>query len=107
LWEKLAERLVDLNLLTDLDLEALEVLCEAWQRYHELADVVNRVGAFFETDRGYIAEHPAVRLRQTQISTIERLWKQFGLTPLSRESLDLDMGGDDSSDLLKFAAKRA
>jgi len=106
LWQKLARRLVELKLLTDLDLEALEILCDAWRRYQELAPFTTAETMFVITDRGYVVEHPAVRLRQSAINTMSKIWRQFGLTPLTRESLDIDLSSEDDDDLLKFASMR-
>lgn len=106
LWERLTSELVQLRMLTHLDVDALRVLCDAWHQYLALADYADPAKAFFCTDKGYIVEHPGVRLRYQAGQTCERLWKKFGLTPLDRERLEVDLAGEDPDDIQAFARKR-
>jgi len=106
LWTKLADHLVALNLLSPLDLEALAVLCDAWELYVSLAEYATPDQAFFVTETGYVAEHPAVRMRAKAVAQMSALWRQFGLTPLTRENLDVDLQSTGDDSITSFASKR-
>jgi len=105
LWKKLAGQLVELKVLTVLDLEALHVLCDAWQTWLRLERYADPANAFFTTDKGYVAQHPGVQLRAAAAKTCAACWRQFGLTPLTREALDFELGENDN-DLASFADGR-
>ena len=107
LWEALAPQLVELSVLAELDLPALAVLCNEWQAYIELgkvaADPKKRI---VRAKSGYPVEHPAVRLRQTAVKNLASLWRQFGLTPLTRENLDVDLAANNADSLAAYAERR-
>lgn len=106
LWQKLANQLVELQLLTPLDVEALVVLCEAWQQYLDLSAYALAENSFITTKTGYVAEHPGVRMRKQAAGLLLQLWRQFGLTPLTRENLDVDLQAATEDSLGAFAGRR-
>lgn len=90
LWRKVAELLVTAKVLTTADLEALSVLCDTWSEYLE-AKVLADADPYFETEKGYIVEHPAVRRMHTARDRLDRLWSRFGLTPSARQGMDWEI----------------
>lgn len=107
LWVRLAAHLVKLQVLSVLDLEALRVLCDQWQLYCSLAEYDDPVKMFVTSDRGNWSEHPAVKRRAEAAKACERIWRLFGLTPLDRESLEIDLASGDNDEIGTFAASRA
>lgn len=107
LWHRVAPYLVDLGLLSVLDVDALRVLCESWQVYCSLAEYDSPDMMFVVSDRGNVSEHPAVKRRALAAETCQRLWKLFGLTPADREKMEVDIPQqDDGPDIHKFARSR-
>ena len=98
LWHKVTAHLVALGRLSAVDLEAVRVLCDTWQLYHDLARYGNISNALFKTKSGYMQEHPGWRMRQKAADRLEKLWRKFGLTPLDRVGLDIQLGGDEDED---------
>lgn len=108
-WQRLAPLLVEARILTPLHLEAFKVLCETWQIYREMQLKLNKLDDWtFTTDKGYCAELPEVRLRQTAIQTLARLWPKFGLTPEALAKLGKHGGaaGGRLPELEAFAAMK-
>ena len=106
-WKNLCLKLHSVGLLTELDLMALEILCEAYDQYREARDAV-----FVTLDsngrkrRRLLGEYLAGRNSQTmpeynvmraQYTTIVKLLTEFGMTPAARNRIDL-ANGDESVD---------
>tara|TARA_Y100000593_G_scaffold84652_1_gene160448 strand:+ start:69 stop:542 length:474 start_codon:yes stop_codon:yes gene_type:complete len=109
LWEKVAAVWTRQGRLTILDLEALAVLCDAYQTWTELAEYAHPSKAWQESDNGYFSEHPALRARAQAAKTMFSLWRQFGLTPLMRDGMELHLGDEgaaEDDELFRFAARR-
>lgn len=95
LWRKLAKQLTETRVLASTDLEALRVLCEVWHTYQSLQKFAEPKNMIQKTRSGYRQEHPGVRLRANAQKQLLTLWRQFGLTPLTREGVDADLPTDD------------
>lgn len=106
LWRRLARQLTSLGALSELDLPALRLLCEAWQHYLSLDQYADPDQMFFETRTGYIAEHPGVRMRAAALTKVLQLAKAFGLTPAARGGVDLALDPPAADGLEKFGDQR-
>lgn len=93
LWHSVTRELVLRQLLTTSDLEALTVLCDHWQIYCDCREVANSDAAYFTTEQGYVAAHPAVYRMQNVVAVLDKLWRKFGLTPVDREQLNVEVTG--------------
>lgn len=82
-WQRVAPLLVQLGRLTDLSLEPLEALCRQWDLFKTFDDWVRKHPSklVFETEKGYQAEAPQLRLRAKAFDALCKLWPRFGLTP--------------------------
>lgn len=99
LWKSVAEQLVAMKVLCDVDLAALRVMCDAWADYHAASKIANDPKrCYFTTDKGYIVEHPAVRRKQSAAATLQKIWAKFGLTPQAREQIDVDLGAAEAEE---------
>ncbi len=85
-WQEDGARLVALGVLTDVDLPAFGLYCEAWDEVAEcnksLAD-----GAYITTNSGYLSPHPALARRKAALERIRRYQAEFGMTPSSRSGV--------------------
>lgn len=104
-WRRLAPLLVELGRLTDLNLAPFEALCRTWAIYRTFDDWVRRNPdkLVFETDKGYQAEAPQIRLRRQALLDLMRLWPKFGLTPEGDVVLAKRGGGASASGRSKSA----
>ena len=88
-WQDHAPRLEARGLLTSLDEAAFASLCVAHGHMREAAEIMQREGEIIIGPRGKPREHPAVRIHASMHRHV--LWglRQFGMTPASRERLDI------------------
>jgi P27 family predicted phage terminase small subunit len=86
-WKQLAPRLSKLGLLTEQDLEALSLLCEAYDEKESCEKTLKKEGDYYLTASGLIRVHPAVTRLQRCIDRIRNLMASFGMTPSDRSSM--------------------
>ncbi|NJL71586.1 MAG: phage terminase small subunit P27 family [Candidatus Competibacteraceae bacterium] len=110
-WKDLATRLAREGLLTVLDVEALEMLCEAYDQYRSAHHAVHHRldTATGRTQKRTLQEYLATHSFQTQIELsamnsqfefYRKLLIEFGMTPASRNRIEVpkDRGGRGGSD---------
>lgn len=81
LWKELAPRLENRELSAREYRPALEGLCVNLARARECETLLESEGLTFETEKGYIGQHPAVAI-SIKCWSLSRLYlAEFGLTP--------------------------
>lgn len=82
-WQRIAPLLVDLRLLTPLDLEALEALCHQWDDYLTWHLAIQRDPslAIVEYESGARQKSPEASLRDSAYDRWLKLLPRFGLSP--------------------------
>lgn len=88
-WQDLAPRLARIGLLTEADVEALTLLCEAFEEKATCEAKLTEDGEYYWTESGYCGVHPAVSRLQRTIDRIRKLLAAFGMTPSDRAGLKL------------------
>jgi len=91
-WRQLAPILQRMGLLTELDVSAFTVLCLTWARLerarHRLASATRRAKAPYTVE-----QLEAIRKCEVSVEKAEHSWRvlagEFGLTPASRNRLDV------------------
>ena len=102
-WETWADGLVHIGIMTRFDVPAFTLLCESYERYKRAQ---RELGSelIAETPQGS-KQHPLFAVMHREETVIERLMKEFGLTPVARERIAADGKGE--SDELDEIIKRA
>lgn len=90
IWRRYARTLWEMRLLTEVDVEAFASLCEAMALYHTAVEKIQEEGAVQETKNGYTAQSGWMTVRNTALNDMQRLMKEFGMTPSSRAGLNLE-----------------
>lgn len=88
-WERIGPLLVELRVLTRLDLEALEALCHQWHDYltWQLAIQRDPERAIVEYESGARQKSPEATLRDSAYDRWLKLLPRFGLSPEARRKL--------------------
>ena len=86
-WYELFGDLQARRLLATIDLDLFALYCDAWQEFSNAAEACDRNGTFFETDKGYVAIHPAKLIRDKSAETIQRLADRLGIGVNKRRGL--------------------
>jgi len=83
-WARLAPALRAQGVLTMLDVNAFAAYCEAYARWRDAEEHIEKYGATFETPSGYIQQTPYVAIANKAIKDMQSFCNEFGLTPASR-----------------------
>ena len=97
-WKKHGRLLIRIGVLTEADLSALELLCEAYGRWCELVDKVRETGPII-MDGKKIKLNPLTLLQDRAFRDYRLMCAEFGITPSSRSRV-VAAGGDADDDLL-------
>ena len=84
LWAELGALLVPVNLLTEIDVPAFALLCQAWADWKKAVEEVEHWGTIACSDSGNQYQHPAVGIRNRCFLNLLRAIQEFGLSPASR-----------------------
>ncbi len=102
-WKLIASNLEEIELLTNVDVTALAIYCQAVSRYVELNKDIEVEGATTEytnvAGETNIIENPKVGAAQKYYKIIKDMLKEFGLTPAARASLAIHKKEEPKEDL--------
>jgi P27 family predicted phage terminase small subunit len=105
-WGRLAPMLAKMRVLTLADGAALGVLCDAYSRWRNAAQVVKKKGQTITSPTGVVKIAPHVTIAAAARSEYLRLLVQFGCTPAARSQIRT--GGSKPADPLdEFLTKQA
>lgn len=105
LWPAIATELEAMGVLAKVDQTALALLCQALADYLAARKTVDEEGATFTTEKGYIAQHPAVGIMGNAWARVMKLARDFGMTPSARAGLKVDGKGPAADPLLDLIMK--
>jgi P27 family predicted phage terminase small subunit len=88
-WSRLAPAAVSIGTLTNVDMRAMELLCDALATIAELTEAVRTEGYTLQTGNGGRKGNPLLRSISEQRSQAMKLLASFGLTPLGREAITI------------------
>lgn len=83
-WRDLATKLADSRVLTELDLDALEIYCRNWVAMHEAINDLNERGKVMQTRTGGIMWNPNWTQYKHSESVCRSIMAEFGMTPSTR-----------------------
>lgn len=103
-FDRLAKRLEQLGVISDLDEMSLEMLAEAWEDYKAARSIIKKLGPTYESETatGTIRRpNPEVAIMQEAWNRVFKLVQHFGLTPSSRARVGTSEEIEDIDDFLK------
>jgi P27 family predicted phage terminase small subunit len=87
-WKKIAPVLSKYNLLSDLDLTALEIYCRVYARWMDAERRLEESGELvFETQTGYQTQSAYLNIINQCLKQMDTSLAHFGMTPATRERL--------------------
>ncbi len=96
-WRRIAPRLWQVGLLTEVDELALGMLCEAFVQYVTAKARLEQDGMLARSDKGNLYQHPSVALMTGARADVLRWAREFGMTPAARSRISIDAGGEEPS----------
>lgn len=112
-WRRIAPVLDELGILTVADAESLALLCDSLAEYLDASARIESDGMVYETttERGSVMlrKHPAIEIKATARTAIDRLLTGFGMNPAarSRVSAAKDAESDPFDEFLSDARRAA
>ena len=104
LWARLAPKLFDLGLLTEIDDVQFAIHCESYDQYRKCVNLITKHGALTEGSKGQSVKNPAFELRNDCFNQLKQLAQQFGLTPSARAGLNVGSQGEGDDPLSQILA---
>ena len=86
-WNRLAKNLENLGTLTELDMAAFAGYCQAYARWKEAEEFIEKHGTIVKTPSGYWQQVPQVSIAQSNLKIMLKFCSEFGLTPSSRSRI--------------------
>lgn len=85
-WNRMANQLFKVGLLTEVDRAALAAYCQAWARWIEAEDEMRKPDfrMITVTDSGYPVVSPWLNIATMAMKQMKAFMTEFGMTPSSR-----------------------
>jgi P27 family predicted phage terminase small subunit len=83
-WDRVAETLHDIGVLTTVDRAALAAYCQAYGRWVEAEEQMRKTPAMLKTPSGYVQQSPWLSVANKQLELMGRFAIELGMTPASR-----------------------
>jgi len=86
-WRRLVPILMQMRVLTEADGIALGNLCQSYSTMVRAQEKLNEMGILYKAPSGYVMQSPLLAVVNTCIETINKLSREFGLTPAARSRI--------------------
>ena len=90
-WKRITKELIAKNILSKLDLAALEILCKSYSRWRHLEEELDDLESLIYNPSmenvDYIQQRPEVSIAMNYAKQYKTMCTEFGLTPASRHKL--------------------
>ena len=95
-WRRIARTLVDMGLLTVLDLTALGAYCASYQLWVKAEKAIRKKGETYTSSTGLQKTSPWMRIARDAKADMRIFAAEFGLTPATRSRLNISNPTDDA-----------
>ena len=86
-WKRATKELIKKNMISQLDLKPLEVLCKSYSRWRTVEEKIDTLESLTYkpyTDSNIEHARPEIKIAQTYAKQYKALCESFGMTPTSR-----------------------
>ncbi|MBC7140493.1 MAG: phage terminase small subunit P27 family [Defluviimonas sp.] len=94
-WQRIAEPLHGMGVLTLVDRAALAAYCQAYGRWAEAEEKLKETPVMLKTPSGYVQQSPWLSVANKQLELMGRYMAELGITPASRSRISISNPGDD------------
>lgn len=92
-WRRLVKPLHDMGVLSTTDRAALAAYCQAWARWVEAEEQLQKTPVLLKTPSGYVQQSPWLSVANKQLEIMGRYMGELGLTPASRSRVSAGQNG--------------
>ena len=93
-WRKTAKQLHECGLLTGIDEIALSMYCDAYAKWVDAKDNIEKYGAVVKTKNGFPVQSPYFAIANKAFDQMKGMLTEFGMTPSSRSKVTVDKPGE-------------
>lgn len=93
-WNRMVKLLLPLKLLSEVDRAALAAYCQAWSRWIDAEQHIQRDGMVISTDKGNLIQSPYVGIANSAMKQMRAFLVEFGMTPSSRSRVSVPTDDD-------------
>jgi P27 family predicted phage terminase small subunit len=86
-WHRLAETLVGMGVISQIDRAVLAAYCQAYGRWVEAEEKLKETPLLIRTPSGYVQQSPWLGIANRQMELMGRYMVEIGLTPASRSRI--------------------
>ena len=83
-WDRVRAELYDTGIVTNLDVHALALYCEAYARYAFANEQIQKFGPVVNTPNEYPVQSPWLQIANKSFDQMMKVLSEFGMTPSSR-----------------------
>ncbi|MEX0749525.1 MAG: phage terminase small subunit P27 family [Dehalococcoidia bacterium] len=83
-WRRIAPELAQLGLLARIDRAALALYCDAWGRWVEAQQALQKYGVVVKSPNGFPMQSPYLAIANKALDQMRLLLGEFGMSPSSR-----------------------
>ena len=102
-WKRLVPILERMRVLTEADGMALANLCMQYATLIKAQRLLEKSGLLFKSKSGYVQQSPLVANVSSDVDQVNKLCREFGLTPAARTRLQVAWRDSEVSDPLEDA----
>ena len=88
-WNRVAPKLIDLRVLTELDLSHLAMYCKSFSLWIVAIAKVDKLGLLVIGAKGGLVRNPAIKISRDALQDATKLGLEFGITPASRSRIKI------------------
>jgi P27 family predicted phage terminase small subunit len=88
-WKSMAAKLHRLGLLTEIDTAVLALYCQAYGRWIEAEEKLEKTGLVIKTTNGNIVHSPYASIARTSMLDCHKYAVEFGMTPSARAKVSV------------------
>jgi P27 family predicted phage terminase small subunit len=103
-WERVAETLHEIGVLTTIDRAALAAYCQAYGRWVEAEEQMKKTPMMLKAPSGYVQQSPWLTVANKQLELMGRFATELGMTPASRTRVAalIDDASEEKIDKIEF-----
>jgi P27 family predicted phage terminase small subunit len=83
-WRSISKKLHRLGILTEVDVPALALCCQAYGRWVDAEKQLGKTGMVIKTTNGNLVNSPYLNIANTAMRDCYNYLREFGMTPSSR-----------------------
>lgn len=94
-WRRLVPVLERMRVLTEADGIVLANLCDSYSTMVQAQKKLRETGMLLRTPSGYVQQNPLISIVSSSMESVNKLAREFGLTPASRSRIYSEPPEDD------------